>query len=367
MSNALATMGGMQMGAVMRPQNLSPAVQSQRRAGDRIENLSREQKAAIIIRLLATDSGALPIKGFTSDTMVRLLHAMAGLRFVDEQTTLVVVKEFLSEIDSLALYFKSGLAGAIATLDAYLSPEVREILSASPDPEAPHDPWFLIAGLEAHDLARILAHETPQVCGIVLSKLSASKAAGVLGELDPDLARAATLAAVRIGRVEHDTIHNIGTAIEHAATKLKAKGALTGTPIDRVGAFLNFAPGQSREDMLKNLDAEVPDLAEQVRRVMFTFADIPDRVEIKDVPKLVRAVDNATLVTALAGALISHKGIVDFILENMSKRLSEQLAEEIKELGEVKPKEADIAMNAVVQGIRQLESEGELVLISQEE
>lgn len=100
---------------------------------------------------------------------------------------------------------------------------------------------------------------------------------------------------------------------------------------------------------------------------MFTFGDIPDRIEIKDVSKLVRAVDNATMATALSGAATSEKETVDFILSNLSKRPSEQLSEEIRELGEVKPKDADAAMNAVVQGIRDLETSGEIMLITPEE
>jgi len=72
-------------------------------------------------------------------------------------------------------------------------------------------------------------------------------------------------------------------------------------------------------------------------------------------------------LTALAGAMISEKDAADFILANMSKRLSEQLSDEVKELGDVKPKDADAAMSAVIQGIRQLEATGELTLVSPEE
>ncbi|MFT5001651.1 MAG: flagellar motor switch protein FliG, partial [Planctomycetota bacterium] len=70
---------------------------------------------------------------------------------------------------------------------------------------------------------------------------------------------------------------------------------------------------------------------------------------------------------ALAGGQISEKETVDFLFANLSKRLSEQLIEEVGEIGEVKAKDADRSMNAVVQGIRDLESAGELTLISPEE
>ncbi|NQW14607.1 MAG: flagellar motor switch protein FliG [Rhodobacter sp.] len=366
MSNALATIGGMPSNAVSTKSgaNGQPSRQPE---SQKIHSLSREQKAAVIVRLLSSESDLLPIGGLEAKNMARLVHAMAGMSFVDEATTLQIVQEFLAEFDSFALYFKSGLSGAISTLDKYLNQEVRSLLSTSPDPEAPHDPWFVVSAMEARILAQVLMHETPQVTAIVLSKLTATIAAEVLIQLDTNQARAATLAAVKIDHVSLETIQQIGGAIEQAAARLGRKGALAGTPVDRVGAILNFTPGAMREDMLDNLNTAAPDLAEQIRRVMFTFGDIPDRVELKDVPKLVRAVDNKTLVTALAGALVSQKEAAEFIFANMSKRLSQQLAEEVKEIGDVKPKDADAAMTKVIQGIRELEIQGELFLISPEE
>lgn len=366
MSNALATIGGMPSNAVST-KGTANSLPSRYPVSQKIHALSREQKAAVIVRLLTSQSDALPIGALEAKNMARLVHAMAGMSFVDEATTLAIVQEFLAEFDSLALYFKSGLNGAINTLDKYLNQEVRSLLSTSPDPDAPHDPWFVVLAMEAAILAQVLLHETPQVTAIVLSKLTATHAAEVLIQLDPDQARAATLAAVKTNHVSQETIHQIGGAIEKAAARLNRKGALAGTPVDRVGAILNFTPGSIRDDMLESLDTAVPDLAEQIRRVMFTFGDLPDRVEIKDVPKLVRAVDNETLVIALAGAMVSQKDAAEFILANMSKRLSEQLAEEIKEIGDVKPKDADAAMTKVIQGIRALEVQGELTLISPEE
>ncbi len=372
MSNALATMGGAKSENLLPvpAKTMRPAAGDARQPGadnPRSRHLSRDQKAAIIVRLMSGGPDNLPIDKLEAGAMTRLVRAMASLRFVDEATTLAVVQEFLSEFDSMALYFKSGLAGAMTMLDKYLSPEVRTRLAGTVDPTAPRDPWLFVSALEADVLRKILVQETPQVCAIALSKIPASLAAQILSSMDPEQANAAAFAALKAERIDQETITYIGNAIEASAAKFADKGALAGTPVDRVGAILNFAPGTAREDLLKSLETANADLAEQVRRVMFTFADIPDRVEIKDVPKLVRAVDNDTLVTALAGAMISEKDAADFILANMSKRLSEQLSDEVKELGDVKPKDADAAMSAVIQGIRQLEATGELTLVSPEE
>lgn len=327
---------------------------------------SKEQKAAIIVRLLQSNSDGIALTGLNTENLARLVHATASLSFVDEATILGVIQDFLSEIDSLALYFQPGLEGAIETLSSHLNDDVTKELSYTPTPEIPDDPWTEVAALEADVLAAALSDETPQTNAVILSRLAPDKSAEILAELDPQMADATTNAALGIGHVGLRAVADIGGAIACAAKLSGQAGGLPGGAVDRVGAMLNSAPGADRERLLASLEAADQDLAEQVRRIMFTFADIPDRVEIADIPKLVRAVDNDIMVTALAGGKAVEKETVEFIFSNLSKRLSEQLEEEVRETGEVKPKDADTAMNAVIQAVRDLEQSGEITLITPE-
>ena len=86
-------------------------------------------------------------------------------------------------------------------------------------------------------------------------------------------------------------------------------------------------------------------------------------------PKLVRAVEPVALVTALASAVAdaAHRAAAEFILTNMSQRMSQSLREEMEARGAVKEKDGELAMNAVITAIRQLEATGEIVLIREDE
>jgi flagellar motor switch protein FliG len=328
--------------------------------------LTPRDKAAIILRLLVGDGTEAPVDGLDAPALANALKAMARLSYVDADTTRRVVQDFLAELDAFALYFHGGIDGAIAALKPLVTDEVRALLADLP-PEPPDDPWDRLAARPADILAHLLAAETPQVVALALSRLGPGRAAELLEALAPDIAREATLAAARLDKVTPATLARIGETLEQAAVRATAAGPLQGTPVDRVGAILNFAPGGTRDALLGSLDAADGDLADRIRRVMFTFADIPDRIEVKDIPKLVRAVPNETMVAALAGAVLTQKDVADFVLSNLSKRLAEQLNEEIAEIGTIKPKDADAAMNAIVQAIRDLESAGEIILISPEE
>jgi flagellar motor switch protein FliG len=57
----------------------------------------------------------------------------------------------------------------------------------------------------------------------------------------------------------------------------------------------------------------------------------------------------------------------DYILENMSGRVADQLREEIQEAPKPKPADVDAAMGRVVGVIRQMEATGDLIFTSEEE
>ncbi|NOX40588.1 MAG: hypothetical protein GXP05_08755 [Alphaproteobacteria bacterium] len=329
--------------------------------------LRRDQKAAIIVRLMHMDMGELSLSELETRNMVQLVRATADLSFVDEATTLAVIDEFLAEIGSSALYFRPGLDNAIGALQNHLSEDASAMLASNKPANAPEDPWLGIQRMDPAELADILLHETPQVCAVVISKISAVKSAEILTHLPDELARATTFAASKIGRIGEVAVAKIGAAIAQAVNIRNDQGALSGDPAERIGAILNFTPGTAREALIGSLENQDSNLAERIRKIMFTFADIPDRIDVKDIAKLARAVENKTLVTALAGGEKTEPDTVQFILKNLSKRLAEQLAEEMREIGEVKPRDADAAMNAIIQGARDLEAQGEITLITQEE
>ena len=120
--------------------------------------------------------------------------------------------------------------------------------------------------------------------------------------------------------------------------------------------------------MLEGLEQQDEAFAKEVRKAIFTFANIPTRIDPRDVPKITRGLDQAVLVTALAAAAATgSEEPTDFILGNISKRMAEGIREEIKELGKVKEADGEVAMSAVVAEIRELEAAGEVLFVAAEE
>ena len=134
--------------------------------------------------------------------------------------------------------------------------------------------------------------------------------------------------------------------------------------MDKVGAILNFSPSATRDSVLAGLDDDDASFAGEVRKTIFTWANIPSRIDPRDIARITREVEGAVLTKALAGAKGANEPTVDFILGGLSSRLAESMREEMEALGKVSTRDAEEAMDQVVAAIRRMEAAGDLFMIA---
>ena len=323
-------------------------------------------KAAIIVRLLMSEDAMPRLTGLSLRQQQGLVRRMAALGPIDRDTLATVAREFAERLDTLGLTFPGSLAATLELIVDRLSDEARASLAEMAEAEGPPDPWRRIAGADPERLKPILVHESAEICAILLSKLPVAKAAALLAELPEDRAHVVAHAVALTGSIGAETIARVGLSLV-AQLDAQPSPAFTANPADRVGAILNAAASATRDKVLEGLDAQDADFAGLVRKAIFTFDHIPKRLEPKDVPRIMRQVDADTTVTALAAAMEAAPVAVEFLLENMSKRLAEQLRDDAEARGTVRGAEGEAAMAAVVAAIRDLADAGEIRLIEPEE
>ena len=328
--------------------------------------VSNRQKAAIVVRLLSSEGLKLPLSDLTEDMQTALTSEIAEMRMIDRATMAEVVREFCDQLEAVGLAFPGGIDGALTLLDGQLSPSAATRLRRMASGTSRADPWERLAGLSTDILAPVLEEESVEVGAVMLSKLSTAKAAELLGKLPGDKARRIAYAVSLTGNVAPETVHRIGQALA-AQLDSQPPRAFDVGPVERVGAILNYSAAATRESVLKGLEEDDAVFAEQVKKAIFTFANIPARIDPRDIPKILRAVDQAVLVTALAGAKGSLQPAAEFVLANMSQRMAGSLRDEMTNLGKVKEKDAEEAMGAIVAAIREMESAGEIFLVAADE
>lgn len=331
-----------------------------------VRHLNNAEKAAVIVRLLISEGAVPRLTGLSQRQQERLVEHMATLAHVDRPTLAAIVLEFARSLDNIGLIFPRDMSGALELLETHLSDDARARLRNRAEAEGPPDPWRKLAAMEPDRLAPLVTRESAEICAIMLAKLPVSKAAAILADLPADRAHIVAHAVSVTGAVDPATIARVGDQLL-AELNAQPSPAFGGNPADRVGAILNAATAETRDRVLDGLDARDAGFAGDVRRAIFTFEHIPKRLESKDVPKAMRGVDPETTTLALAAGMQAAPVAVEFLLENMSKRMAEQLREDAEARGNVHGPEGEAAMAAVVSAIRSLADDGEIRLIAPED
>ena len=334
--------------------------------GGAAAHLTGRQKAAIIVRLLLAHGAKLPIADLPEDLQTSLTEEIGQMKPIDRDTLHAVVDEFADRIESIGLSFPGSIAGALDLLDGHLSAPAASRLRRLAGNSGKADPWDRITGIETDRLLPVLEEESIEIGAVMLSKLSVSKAAELLGRLPGDKARRIAYAVSQTGAIDPDTVRRIGLSLSQQLEAVPAKAFDTG-PVERVGAILNYSPANTREEVLRGLEETDRSFADEVRKAIFTFTNIPVRIDARDVPKVIRNVDQAVLVTALAGAKGDDVKSAEFILASISQRMADSLREEMQALGKVKDKDAEEAQGRVIAAIREMEAEGEIFLVAEED
>lgn len=332
-----------------------------------VATLTQRQKAAIIVKLLVGGGVSLDELDLDADAIWKITNAMTGLGVVGKDIVDGVTAEFILEMERMGLVFERDIDGSLKAMEDQITPETLSKVKAHQSGSAEATAWGYISKTDSEVLALRIEKENPRIGAVILSKLSPTKSAEIVGQISPEAAEDILGGISKTTAVKPEIVSRIGIALAESLQDKGDSGAFEESAAERIGAILNMSPSQFRDEILGSFEKKDPEAAGQIRRLMFTFEDIPSRITGRDISKILRGVEDETLVMALSGAAKSAPEVKEFIMSNISSRLAEQIEESIQERGAVKEKDADAAMTQVVIAVKELEKAGEITLIVEEE
>jgi flagellar motor switch protein FliG len=318
--------------------------------------LSGTQKVAVVLMSMDQEAAASVMKQFTEIEAEEIASEIIKLRRVES----AVADEVMSEYHQLTVQggwsSRGGKDFASSLLEASFGAERAGNLMSRVASNMAGKAFEFLDTVEPQQIITLLDGELPQTIALVLAHMRPEHASPVLAGLDDALR---TEVAQCIG--------TMGTAIPEAvrvvADTLRVRaGAVTssGESVEAVGGvqplveIINRADVSTERALLEQLGEIDPDLAEEVRSRMLTFADIV-KLERRDVQQVLRGIDTGVLAIAMKG---STEAVIDVITTNLSERNRELLDDEAKALGPVRASQVEEARAEVVRAIRDLEAQG---------
>ena len=218
--------------------------------------------------------------------------------------------------------------------------------------------FYMLRNVPPDQIAPFISHEHPQSVALILSQLEADQASGILAQL-PELLQSDV--AYRIATMENITpnvLKEIEESLEASLRDVLGGNQDVGGP-KVVADILNLTGSSVEKNVLDNMDAQDPEVAESVRNLMFVFDDI-SKLTDREIQTLMREVDQKDLVVALKSASDEMK---DKVLGNMSERVRTFITEEMEFQGPMRMSEVEEVQLRIVQQVRQLEEQGQISII----
>ena len=315
------------------------------------------QRVAILFFALGQETSGEVMKFLSDYEIEEITHSVAALKGITVELQDKVLEEFEQHLLAGEWVSSGGMDFARGALERAVGPrKAQEILDRISSTLS--SGFYMLKNVAPEQVAPFISHEHPQTIALILSQLESVQGAGILGQL-PE--RLQSDVAYRIATMENITpaiLKDIEEALEASLRDILSGNQDVGGP-KVVADILNLTGTSTEKNMLDQMDAQDPEVAEAVRNLMFTFADI-SKLTDRELQILLREVDQKDLVIALKAA---DDELRDKILGNMSERVRTFISEEMEFLGPMRLSEVEEVQLRIVQQVRQLEEQGQVTIV----
>ena len=325
-----------------------------------VGKMTGPKKAAILLLALGEDAAADVMKNLEEAEIQQVGYYMSRFTDVSSEELDIVLEEFYRNsvmaddgvnISSSPDFVKNALTKA---LGADRAKELSDNLRAGEEE----------AGLEALRyaepimIANYIRTEHPQTIALILSYLkNAEQSSAVLREM-PESLQADIL--YRMAVIESIPPGVISEMNEVLTEEMKTAGSMATSVggVEPVAEILNSVDKATETRILASIEETNPDLAEQIRELMFTFEDMA-LIDAKQMQLVMKDVDQADMVLALKTA---SDAVKELIFGSMSSRAAEMVREDLENLGPAKLSDVEAAQQKIIKVVKKLEEAGTITI-----
>ena len=322
-------------------------------------SLNSQQKAAAVIVALGADKASHLYKFMEPDDVEQLTIEVAKLGLLGSEQTEEVLTEFYQMCLSNKAVTEGGLEYARAVLEKAYGPQTAEELLGKVTKSLKNRQFAFMDKADERSLFSALQNERAQTIALVLSHIEASKAAGVIAQLDEarqikvveNMAKIEGVSPMALKIVEADMRNKFSNIV--TSSNVKVGG------IDYVADVMNNLDRSSEKNIFDGLAAYDQELADEIRKRMFVFEDIIT-MDDRSVQRFVRDCDPRDLVLALKA---TNKEVAAKLFNNMSTRMAQSIQDDLEITTNVRMKDVEEAQQRIVDIIRGLEEKNEIIIL----
>ena len=327
-------------------------------AKSNVAGLTGMDKAAILLLSLSEADAAAILKHLEPKQVQKLGMAMASTQEFGQEKVIGVHKQFLDEIQQFSAigfnsedFVRKALTAALGEDKA--GNVIEQIIMGSGAKGLDSLKW-----MDARQVATIIQNEHPQIQTIVLSYLEPDQASEIFAQFPENTRLDLMMRIANLEEVQPAALQELNDIMEKQFAGQGGAQAAKMGGLKAAADIMNYLDTSIESHLMETMRESDEEMAQQIQDLMFVFDNLID-VDDRGIQALLREVQQDVLMRALKG---TDDGLKDKILNNMSKRAAELLADDLEAMGPIRVSEVELAQKEILAIARRLSESGELML-----
>ncbi len=315
-------------------------------------------KAAILLISLDGDSSAAILQRMDQDIVEDITREIAQLDVIDAGQRGDIIEEFYNLALARQYAKQGGIAYARQLLDKALPSDQAKYVLKLIEGEVYKKPFAFLAKTDSENLMTFIQDEHPQTIALILSHVSAEKGSEIIAGLSLSKQIEVVTRIANMDNTNPEVVKEVERGLEMRLSGMMSQTFQKVGGVESVASMLNLADRATEKGILEALEAQDPDLVEQIRRLMFVFEDIL-LVNDKGIQMVLKEIENEDLALALKTA---SEDLREKVFQNMSDRASQLIKEDMEYMGPVRVSDVEASQQKIVDVVRRLEDSGDLII-----
>ncbi len=315
-------------------------------------------RSAVLMLALGEDEAAEVMKHLSPKEVQRLGIVMASMKPVPREEVEQVLEKFMIDFarsSDFGLDSDSYIRSVL--IKAFGDDKASNLLNRIPQSQD-------AAGIEslkwmdAFSVADFIKNEHPQIIATILSHLEADQAAEILSHFTERLRQDVILRIATLDSIKPAALRELNEGMLKMLSGNENLKRQSIGGVKTAAEIMNYLSGETEAKLMDGLKSYDDAMAQQIMDQMFVFDNIMD-IDDKGIQTLLREVQSDMLIVALKGTSDEMK---EKFFRNMSTRAADMMREDLESRGPVKLSEVEAQQKQILQIVRRLADEGQIML-----
>ena len=316
------------------------------------------EKAAAVISIIGAETGSEGFKYLNDGEIEQISIELARLPRLSDTEINDISKEFYECCVTQKVISEGGKDYAKEVLEKAFGQQQARNLMDRVTKALKTKSFGFIRKVDYKSLMSVVQNEHPQTLAMILSYATPEQASRIIVNLPKETQIDVVERVANMDRAYPTAVKIVEDVVRRKIGSSESEEAMEVGGLNYIADVMNHVDRSTERDIFEELNIKNPQLAENVRKLMFVFEDIA-YLDPLSIQRFIRDVDSKDIAVALK---VANKEVTGAIFSNMSNRMRESIQTDMEYLRNIRMSDVEEAQQRIVGTIRRLEEDGEIVI-----